>query len=122
MIEPTNGRIVLFTPARFDPLGNSDRARIAREITQVYGGGPWAAVIVHVWSPRCVNLVVFRPDGAIECETSVILLQDDDPPREHGRCAAWPKVDGQSHTETAARITSLEQAMWPTEAQADYVA
>jgi hypothetical protein len=55
MITPSNGRIVWYTPAR---IGGSDRG-----VDQHDPLKPLAAMVVHVWGDRMVNLVVFDSDG-----------------------------------------------------------
>lgn len=93
MIVPTNGRVVWFTPAAHDTLHSS------------YGDKPWAAHVCHVWHERMVNLLVIQPDGQTRIETSVALLQDDDPRPDAGRYAEWmPYQNGQ-----AAKAEALEK-------------
>jgi hypothetical protein len=86
MIEPSNGRVVLFTPYRgndsapkipADPMAHHDKAK------------PLAAIIVHVWHDRMVNLIVFDSNGITHPRTSVPLLQDDDQEPSHGYYAEW---------------------------------
>lgn len=67
MIKPTVGRVVLFHPAI-----NSVEPGFA-----VYGRGPLAAIVAHVWSDDCLNLTVFDSNGAAHSRTSVPLIQDD---------------------------------------------
>ena len=94
MIHPSNGRIVWFTPA-FEH---------AAPIVQHDIKLPLAAMIVHVWGDRMVNLVVFDSDGKSWPMTSVTLLQDDDLKPEHGRFCSWmPYEKGQ-----AAKAEALE--------------
>lgn len=78
IITPTNGRIVWYTPdALSDPLVIHDKAT------------PLAAMVVHVWGDRMVNLVVFDSDGYQHRRTSVTLVQDDDPKPSGGRYCEW---------------------------------
>jgi hypothetical protein len=84
MISPSNGRIVWYTPARKTGDFDSDRG-----ITQHDHTKPLAAMVVHVWSDRMVNLIVFDSNGMPTPRTSVELLQDDDPKPEGGRFCSW---------------------------------
>lgn len=81
MITPTNGRIVWYTPASH---GDGHPPIIQHDPLV-----PLAAMVVHVWGDRMVNLVVFDSDGYPHRRTSVVLLQDDDPKPEGGRFCAW---------------------------------
>lgn len=78
MISPSNGQIVWYTPAH-DHM----------DATQHDPLRPLAAMIVHVWGDRMVNLAVFNSDGHQTARTSVILLQDDDPKPKAGRFCEW---------------------------------
>lgn len=92
MIEPSHGRIVWYTPARKSGDFDSDGP-----ITQHDKTKPLAAMVVHVWGDRMVNLVVFDSNGAAWGRTSVALLQDDDPKPEGGRFCSWmPYQKGQA--------------------------
>lgn len=97
MIEPTVGRVVLFTPPPSDV--NAPFA-------------PLAAIIAHVWGPRLVNLAVFDKDGnALPGVTSVMLLQDDDEKPSWGRYAEWmPYQKGQA-AKTQELENELEKAL-----------
>jgi len=80
MIKPTVGRIVWFTP-----IGIAHMQQ------------PYAAIVCHVWSDRCVNLAVFDQNGNVEQHTSVTLLQDADERPESGRYCEWmPYQKGQA--------------------------
>lgn len=83
MIEPSNGRIVLFGPEKL------------------------AAIVTHVHSERMVNLCVFSPEGIPIPRTSVPLLQDEDeaPIGTHSYCQWMPYQKGQ-----AAKTEALEKA------------
>jgi len=90
MIPPTNGRIVLFhPPAHF---GCHDRKQLL------------AAIVVHVWNERLINLTVFDSDGVPHPFTSVQLLQDDDAPTRDSWAEWMPYQKGQ-----AAKTEQLEQ-------------
>ena len=84
MIPPSNGRIVWYTPAV--PIGDFDSDR---GICQHSRATPLAAMVVHVWNDRMVNLVVFDSNGMPMPRTSVTLLQDDDVGSEGGRFCQW---------------------------------
>ena len=80
MIKPTIGRIVWFTP-----MGIAHMQQ------------PYAAIVCHVWSDRCVNLAVFDQNGIVEQHTSVTLVQDDDERPDGGRYCEWmPYQKGQA--------------------------
>lgn len=101
MIEPTNGRVVLFTPYQ----GNDSAPKIPAD-PMTYYGKPLTALIVHVWTERLVNLVVFDADGRQHPRTSVPLLQDDDMP-PGGQHAEWmPYQKGQ-----AAKTEAVESRL-----------
>lgn len=97
MIVPTVGRIVWFTPSTApQPSGfvHHDKTK------------PLAAMIVHVWGDRLVNLVAFDSNGTPYGMTSVQLLQDDDRKPELGYFCAWMSYQqGQ-----AAKTEALEAA------------
>jgi hypothetical protein len=97
MIKPTVGRIVWFTPSTAPQPASfvhHDQDR------------PLAAMVVHVWGDRMVNLVVFDSNGTPHGVTSVNLLQDDDRKPERGYFCAWmPYQQGQ-----AAKAEALEAA------------
>lgn len=98
MIQPSNGRIVWYTPARNDSDGP-----IAQHDKLV----PLAAMVVHVWGDRMVNLVVFDSNGDQHARTSVTLLQDDDPKPEGGRFCSWmPYQLGQAAKTEAAEAAA----------------
>jgi len=102
MIQPSNGRIVWYTPALKSGEFDSDAAIKQHDKTV-----PLAAMVVHVWGDRMVNLVVFDSNGTSHARTSVELLQDDDAKPELGRFAAWmPYQKGQ-----AAKTEAAEQLL-----------
>jgi hypothetical protein len=95
MIMPSNGRIVLFTPARSEdrPVAQHDPAQ------------PLAAIVTHVWGERMINLCAFDSNGQPLAFTSVPLVQDGDPKPE-GFFAEWmPYQKGQ-----AAKAEEAEKA------------
>ncbi len=97
MITPINGRIVWFTPSR----------QPSHHVVQHDPLVPLAAIVAHVWGDRMVNLVVFDSNGRMHAETSVPLLQDDDPKLEEGRFCSWmPYQKGQ-----AAKAEALEEKL-----------
>lgn len=98
MITPSNGRIVWYTPSRPVETFDSDKC-IAQHDRLV----PLAAMVVHVWGDRMVNLVVFDSNGTATPRTSVMLLQDDDAKPEGGRFCSWmPYQKGQAAKAEAA--------------------
>ena len=98
MIPPSHGRIVWYTPARKSGDFDSDG-----QVTQHDKQKPLAAMVVHVWSDRLVNLVVFDSNGGQHQRTSVDLLQDEDPAPASGRFCAWmPYWLGQAARSKAA--------------------
>lgn len=86
MIKPTVGRVVLFTPSIHNQhIPHHDKTK------------PLAAMVVHVWGDRMVNLVVFDSNGGSGPSTSVTLLQDDDRKPEDGFFCEWmPYQTGQA--------------------------
>lgn len=67
IIAPTVGRVVWFHPYAED----LELARYA----QTHDGRPFAAIVAHVWSDTCVNLMVIDPNGGTHARTSVFLWQ-----------------------------------------------
>ena len=85
MIQPTVGRVVLFTPSKHDQ--NIDRI----------DDKPMAAIITSVWDERTVNLVIFGHNGYQWSKLGVMLLQDDDPAPQYGDFCEWmPYQKGQA--------------------------
>lgn len=82
MIRPTNGRIVLFTPAVSFAGGMNS-------IVQHDKDQKLAAMVCHVFGPSMVNLLVTDSNGIQHAMTSVTLLQDDDPVPANGRYCEW---------------------------------
>jgi hypothetical protein len=97
MIVPTHGRVVWFTPASYDG-----------GITQNDQSKPLAAIIVHVWNDRVVNLVVFDSNGVVHPRTSIWLRQDGDPIPAESYCEWMPFQKGQ-----AAKTEQFEAAAQP---------
>lgn len=101
MITPTVGRIVWFYPEGISPADQ-----------------PAAAIVVYVHHERLVNLAVFDHLGYLAGETSVTLLQDDDPPAP--RCCMWmPYQKGQAakYEELEAQKVKAQQDQEPQELQ-----
>jgi hypothetical protein len=88
MTAPARNRFVNFTP----PAPDKD------PVFKSHGNLPFSALIVHVWSDRMVNLIVFMPNGDIKSYTSVDLLdgtEDEMKLKAHkkaGRYAEWPAI------------------------------
>lgn len=81
MIHPTNGRVVWYTPSSH---GEIDSAMEWHDKSK-----PLAAMVVHVWSSRMVNLVVFDSNGTSFGRTSVDLVQEGDTKPASGRFCEW---------------------------------
>lgn len=95
VITPTNGRIVWFTPP-------ADFSGVQHDKTK-----PLAAMVVHVWGDRMVNLIVFDSNGDQYAQSSVVLVQEGDPINTNGRYAEWmPYQKGQ-----AAKTETVEAAL-----------
>jgi hypothetical protein len=83
VIKPTIGRVVLFHRER--------------------GDEPYPALVAYVHSDTCINVGGFTHGGSPFCETSVPLLQDDEPAPEVGYYAEWmPYQKGQAAKEAGA--------------------
>ena len=101
MIEPTNGRIVWYTPYDNEIIGSFGMCVQRDSDGKII---PLAADVVAVWGPRCINLLVKDANGKTFVCTSRPLLQDDDARPEHGGFAEWmPYQMGQ-----AAKTEKLE--------------
>jgi hypothetical protein len=97
VIQPTRGRVVLFTPHKSDAIPND--------------GQPLAAIIAHVHSDGVINLTVFDAFGRVIPRPSVPLLQDGDAKPNDGGFAEWmPYQKGQ-----AAKTEQLEQKIAASE-------
>lgn len=65
MIEPTCGRVVWYRANEHDPVKLDSKQ-------------PLAAMVTYVHGSRCVNLVVYDPNGNPHGRTSVTLVQEGD--------------------------------------------
>lgn len=72
VIAPTVGRKVWYRPTLHDKAGP--------HAMTAYGDQPLDATVLHVWSDRCVNLLIVDAKGGLFPRTSVRLLQPDDAP------------------------------------------
>ena len=86
MIQPTIGRVVWFWPT-------------AEEKEQ-----PFAAMVAHVWTPTCINVGGFDPNGNPFNMTRVVLIQEEGEVPAGPHCRWMPYQKGQ-----AAKTESLEQ-------------
>lgn len=103
MIEPSNGRIVWYTPYKNELLSPYGMVVQRDQDGRVI---PLAAMIAAVHGHRMVNLVVFDANGHLFPVTSRQLLQDDDVAHELGGYCEWmPYQKGQ-----AAKTEALERA------------
>jgi hypothetical protein len=94
MIEPSNGRIVWYTPYNTEMEGAFGMAVQRDKDGKVI---PLTAQICAVWGPRMVNLVVTDANGKQYAITSRSLLQDGDEPNPYGGYAQWmPYQKGQA--------------------------
>ena len=101
VIKPTVGRVVWFYPSQ-----NTAEAGFARHPD---GGGPYAALIAHVWNDHMVNLSVFDANGAAHPRTSVPMLHGECDVPEHAFCGWMPYQKGQAaKTEAAKREAKME--------------
>lgn len=90
MIKPTIGRVVWYHPDL------SDMQRFPNLMIDTNGEQPHAAMIVHVWSDTCVNLVIYDKNGVPFNRTSVYLRQPDVPKPEYAHCEWMPFQIGQA--------------------------
>jgi hypothetical protein len=108
MIEPTNGRIVWYTPYEGElhqPYGMAVQRDKDGKII------PLAAQVCAVWSERMVNLLVTDANGKTFAVTSRKLLQDGDLGAEFGGYAEWmPYQKGQAAKADAAATTITDPA------------
>mgnify|MGYP000190283694 FL=1 len=82
MISPTIGRVVWFYPRGHQPNQQ-----------------PLAAMVAHVWSDTCVNLVIFDANGRPMADppTSVLLVQpESEVPTGDHYCTWMPYQIGQA--------------------------
>lgn len=85
MINPTVGRVVWYYPVGSNPAV----------------GQPHAALVAHVWSDTCVNLVVFNANGKPYNVTSALLYQEGNPKPDSGYCEWMPYQVGQAKKHAA---------------------
>lgn len=98
MIQPTNGRVVWFTPGAAYAHLQADKAQ------------PLAAIVVHVHDARKVNLTAFASSGVPRAFANVQLLQDGDTPAGD-RYAEWmPFQKGQAQMTVAQDARHLADA------------
>lgn len=102
-IKPTAGRVVWYHPFAHAPWAADAASDFAR-----LGDQPLAAIIAHVWSDTCVNLVVFDSNGNAHSRTSVTLHQGDGPCTSSPWCEWMPYQKGQAAKTEAAEATALE--------------
>lgn len=93
-IHPTVGRVVWFYPAS----GCAEAGFARHDI-----GGPYAALIAHVWTDSLVNLTVLDANGTPHGRTSVPLLQAGQEAPDYAFCDWMPFQKGQ-----AAKTEQLE--------------
>lgn len=99
LIPPTVGRVVWFYPAANAAEGGFHR--------HANGGGPYAAVIAHVWSDHLVNLAVFDANGVAHGRTSVALLHSDETATDSAFCMWMPFQKGQAKAQAVAKSTEV---------------
>jgi hypothetical protein len=83
MIIPTVGRVLWYYPFPSDPGPNPKDQ-------------PLAAIVAHVWSSSCVNLMVIDANGATYNRTSVLLVQEGASRPDLGFCEWMPYQKGQA--------------------------
>lgn len=94
MIDPSNGRIVWYTPYDTELLGNYGMTVQRDKDGKII---PLAAQVCAVWGPNCVNLSVTDANGKIFTCTSRTLLQGDQAPLQGGGYCEWmPYQKGQA--------------------------
>lgn len=100
LIHPTVGRVVWFYPAT-----NTAEGGFARHAD---GGGPYAALVAHVWSDHLVNLSVFDANGTPHSRTSVAMLHDDEQAAnsDSAFCMWMPFQKGQAKAQAVAATES----------------
>lgn len=75
--------------------------------------GPLAGHVCQVHSDDCVNLMVINESGVPRSETSVKLVQSNEPPPNHDYCGWMPYQTGQ-----AAKTEAAEKALADAKAAA----
>lgn len=96
LIHPTIGRVVWYYPS-----ATKDAPAFARHAD---GGGPYAAVIAHVWNDHEVNLSVFDADGTPWSRPLVALIHDDNAATDAEFCMWMPFQKGQAKAQNETRI------------------
>lgn len=99
VIQPTVGRVVLYWPAKGEPVN-------------VRGEQPFSATVCYVHNERLVNLVIADHDGNSYGRRSVKLVQPGDTDPDDRFCRWMPFQVGQataSH-DVMHRIEQLEEA------------
>lgn len=86
-ITPTPGRVVWYYPSKDDAL---------QSFSSVAAGKPLAAIVAHVWSDTCINLMVIDPNGNPAPRASVLLLQGDGDRPDHNFAEWMPYQKGQA--------------------------
>jgi len=99
MIEPSNGRIVWYTPWRSELEGNFGMCVQKDNDGNVV---PLAAQVCAVWNARMVNLLVTDANGKTFAVTSRRLLQDDDVGDVDGGYCQWMPYQQQQAAKTEA--------------------
>ncbi len=101
MIIPTVGRVVLF--------------HHANTFSHLTAHGPvFACLVTHVWHERMINVGGFDSNGVAFGQTSVALLQDDDPV-PGGFYATWMEYQkGQAAKYEALELAAAARAEGPT--------
>lgn len=103
-IPPTVGRVLWFYPSQ--RTGESGFARHA-------DGGPYAAIIAHVWDDNMVNLAVFDANGVAHSRTSVPLIHVDGVVPDYAFCGWMPFQKGQAarqDAQAAAQVSAAKQS------------
>lgn len=113
IIEPTNGRIVWYTPYAGELQGMLGMTVQYDKDGKIV---PLAAQVCAVWGPRCVNLLVTDANGKTFAVTSRTLRQAGDPPDSHplGGFAEWmPYQKGQAakHEKAEEKVEALKELL-----------
>lgn len=105
IISPSPGRVVWYYPSKDDAL---------QSFTSVAAGKPLAALVAHVWSDTCINLMVIDPNGNTTPRTSVLLYQGDTE-RPDASFAEWmPYQKGQAaKTEATQAESHASKVLYP---------
>jgi len=105
IIPPTVGRVLWFYP--------SEHTGEAGFVRHAGGGGPYAAIIAHVWSDSMLNLTVFDANGTPHSRTSVPLIQDGDVAPDHAFCGWMPFQKGQAAKQESEANQQTAQSYVP---------